>query len=132
MKQFILFFALSGSLFSQTTDSLFLRFVIPERDTLQYGAYRHRIAASTNPTSKAFINYKEVKVYPTGAFVGLHYLTTDTSVLHIAVVGVNGDSLTKDFVFIKPAQKIYPADEVYIENVSSPSEDMWLTAGDIL
>ncbi|MEW5800039.1 MAG: N-acetylmuramoyl-L-alanine amidase [Bacteroidota bacterium] len=132
MKQFILLLALSGFAFSQTNDSLFLRIVIPERDTLQYGAYRHRIAASTNPTSRAFINYKEVKVYGSGAFVGLHYLASDTSVLHIAVVGTKGDSLTKDFVFIKPAAKTYPPDEIYIESVSSPSEDMWLTTGDIL
>ena len=117
---------------SQSTDSLFLRIVIPGQDTLQYSAYRHRIAASTNPTSRAFINYKEVKVYGSGAFVGLHYPASDTSILHIAVVGTKGDSLTKDFVFIKPAAKIYPPDEIYIESISSPSEDMWLTAGDIL
>jgi N-acetylmuramoyl-L-alanine amidase len=132
VKQFILLFALAHFAASQTTDSLFLRIVIPERDTLQYSAYRHRIAASTNPTSRAFINYKEVKVYPSGAFVGLHYLTSDTTILHIAVVGSKGDSLTKDFVFIKPAVKVFPADEIYIENVSSPSEVLWLTTGDIL
>lgn len=132
MKHIILFISLSGFAFSQTTDSLFLRIVIPEKDTTQYNASRHRIAASTNPSSKAFINYKEAKVYPSGAFVGLHYITSDTNILHISVIGTNGDSLTKDFVFMKPAAKIYPFDEIYIENISSPSDDMWLTAGDIL
>lgn len=117
---------------SQTSDSLFLRVVLPERDTVQYSAARHRIAASTNPANKAFINFKEVKVYPTGAFVGLHYLTADTTILHIAVFNPNGDSLSRDFVFLKPVAKVYPADEIYIENVSIPAEDMWLTAGDIL
>lgn len=132
MKQLIFLFTLSSLTLAQTTDSLFLRIVLPEKDTLQYGAARHRIAASTNPTSRAFINYKEVKVYPSGAFVGLHYLTSDTSILHITVVGTEGDSLTKDFVFIKPVAKTYPTDEIYIEHVSAPSEDLWLTTGDIL
>jgi len=132
LKQLIFLFTLSSLTLAQTTDSLFLRIVLPEKDTLQYGAARHRIAASTNPTSRAFINYKEVKVYPSGAFVGLHYLTSDTSILHITVVGTEGDSLTKDFVFIKPVAKTYPTDEIYIEHVSAPSEDLWLTTGDIL
>jgi N-acetylmuramoyl-L-alanine amidase len=118
--------------FARSNDSLFLRVVLPERDTLTYSASRHRIAASTNPTSKAFINNKEVKVYPTGAFVGMHQLTADTTILHIAVLGVNGDSLTRDFLFIKPIPKSYPENEIYIDNISSPSEDLWLTAGDML
>ncbi len=133
MKRIILFFILlSPFVAAQTGDSLFLRIVLPERDTLNYSASRYRIAASTNLTSKAFINYKEVKIYPTGAFVGLHYLTADTTVLHIAVFNPAGDSLYKDFIFMKPVPKTYPSDEIYIESVSSPSEDMWLMAGDIL
>jgi len=133
VNRFFLFILIFGATaHSQMTDSLFLRVVLPERDTIQYGAARYRIAASTNPANKAFINYKEVKVYPTGAFVGLHYLTADTTILHIAVFSLNGDSLSKDFVFLKPVAKVYPADEIYIENVSVPAEDMWLTAGDIL
>jgi N-acetylmuramoyl-L-alanine amidase len=127
-----LFILLSTYAAAQTGDSLFLRIVLPERDTLNYAAARYRIAASTIPTAKAYINYKEVKVYPTGAFVGLHYLTADTTVLHVAVVNAAGDSLYRDFVFLKPVAKVYPADEIYIESVSSPNENMWLTAGDIL
>lgn len=138
MKQLILLFTLSSLALAQATDPLFsegslkLRIVLPEKDTMYYAAARHRIAASTNPTSRAFINYKEVKVYPTGAFVGLHYLTSDTSILHITVVGTQGDSLTKDFIFIKPVATVHPPDEIYIESVSSPSDNLWLTAGDIL
>lgn len=120
-------------LYAQTTDSLYLRIVFPEKDTVNnYSASRHRIAASTNPSSKAFINYKEVNVYPTGAFVGLHYLTADTTLLHIAVVSPKGDSLWKDFLFLRPIPKTYPEGEIFIDNVSAPSEDMWLTTGDIL
>lgn len=118
--------------FAQSADSLFLRIVLPERDTLNYSASRHRIAASTNPSSKAFINYKEVKVYPTGAFVGLHYLTADTTTLHIAVKNANGDSLSRYIIFRKPVPKSYPENEIYIDNISSPAEDLWLTAGDML
>ncbi|MFA6440263.1 MAG: N-acetylmuramoyl-L-alanine amidase [Bacteriovoracaceae bacterium] len=132
MKSFFIIFLIALPLLSQTKDSLFLRIVLPEKDTLKYSASRHRIAASTNHSSKAFINYKEVRVYPSGAFVGMHVLGSDTSTLHIAVMNADGDSLTKDFVFLKPVPKLYPDGEIYIDNVSSPSEDMWLTAGDIL
>lgn len=127
-----IFFLLTSFAAAQAGDSLFLRIVLPERDTMTYSAYRYRIAASTNPAAKAYINYKEVKVYPTGAFVGLHYLTADTTVLHIAVVNAAGDSLTKDYLFVKPVPPPVPDEEIYIENVSSPSEEMWLMAGDIL
>jgi N-acetylmuramoyl-L-alanine amidase len=119
-------------LLAQPNDSLFLKIVLPDRDTINYNSGRHRVAASTNPTSRAFINYKEVKVYGSGAFVGLHYLTSDTTLLHIAVLNSQGDSLFKDVVFIKPIPKTYPFDEVYIDNISQPTEDRWMIAGDIL
>ncbi len=119
-------------LLAQPNDSLFLRIVLPEKDTLTYSASRHRIAASTNKNSKAFINYKEVNVYASGAFVGMHTLTSDTTTLHIAVFNAKGDSLYKDVVFFRPVAKTYPEGTIYIDNISSPSEDMWMTAGDIL
>jgi N-acetylmuramoyl-L-alanine amidase len=125
-------FFIAVPLCAQTVDTLFLRIVLPERDTLTYGASRHRIATSTNPSSRAFINYKEVKVYPTGAFVGLHPVQSDTSVLHIAVFNAQGDSLCRDIIFLRPIAKVYPEGEIYIDNISSPSEDLWLTAGDLL
>ncbi|MDP1678195.1 MAG: N-acetylmuramoyl-L-alanine amidase [Bacteroidota bacterium] len=109
-----------------------MKIVLPDRDTVKYNAGRHRIAASTNPTSRAFINYNEVKVYGSGAFVGLHYLTSDTTQLHIAVLNSMGDSLFKDIVFIKPIPKTYAFDEVYIDNISQPTEDRWMIAGDVL
>ena len=132
MKSFITFILFIFPLIAQTNDSLFLKIVLPDRDTMRYNAGRHRIAASTNPTSRAFINYKEVKVYGSGAFVGLHYLTSDTTLLHVAVVNSMGDSLFKDIVFIKPIPKTYPFDEIYIDNVSQPAEDRWMIAGDVL
>lgn len=133
MKHLSLLFILCSLLSSaQSPDSIFLRIVLPERDTLIYSAGRHRIAACTAPTAKAFINYKEVKVYPTGAFVGMHQLTADTTILHIAVKNAKGDSLTKDFVFIQPVPKVYPDGEIYIESVSLPAEDLWVGPGEFI
>ncbi|HAP36225.1 MAG TPA: hypothetical protein DCQ28_09890, partial [Bacteroidetes bacterium] len=132
MKSLITVILFIVPLIAQTNDSLFLKIVLPSRDTVIYNAGRHRIAASTNPTSRAFINYKEVKVYGSGAFIGMHYLTSDTTVLHIAVINSAGDSLFKDVVFIKPVPKTYPADVIYIDNISQPTEDQWLIAGDVL
>jgi len=132
LKSISILILLALPLLSQTNDSLFLRVVLPEKDTVVYSASRHRIAASTNITSRAFINYKEAKVYASGAFVGMHFIASDTTQLHIAVFNEKGDSLYKDILFLKPVLKKYPDGEIYIDNVSSPQEDMWLTAGDIV
>ena len=70
MKTLIALILFTLPLIAQTNDTLFLKIVLPSRDTVKYSAGKHRIAASTNPTSKAYINYKEVKVYGSGAFVG--------------------------------------------------------------
>ncbi|MFZ4619666.1 MAG: N-acetylmuramoyl-L-alanine amidase family protein, partial [Bacteroidota bacterium] len=132
MRSFVILVFLASQLYSQTTDALFLRVVLPEKDTVNFSSSRHRIAASTNVTSRAFINYKEVKVYPSGAFVGMHNLTSDTTVLHIAVFNPNGDSLYKDILFLKPIAKTYPAGEIYIDNISLPSEDSWVMTDDVI
>ncbi len=133
MKSFIAVIFFIFPLIAQTNDSLFLKIILPDRDTVKYNAAKHRIAASTNPTSRAFINYKEVKVYGSGAFVGMHNLTSDTTTLHIAVVSSKGDSLYKDFVFIKPkSSATSTADPIVIDYVSQPAEDLWLIAGDVL
>lgn len=80
------------------------------------------------------MNFNEVKVYGSGAFVYLYTASSDTSTLHISVVGSSGDSLTKDIVFIKrEGQKTSPEDPITIESVMmQPSEDLWLRTGDIL
>ena len=83
------------------SDSLFLRIVIPDRDTVLTPFARHRIAASTLPTAKAFVNDKETKVYPSGAFVGLLPLIIGPNPLHILVISETGDSLFRDFVFLR-------------------------------
>lgn len=119
---------------SLSAQNLTLNVIVPGQDTVKLWGNKHRIAANTLPTAKAFINNKEVKVYASGAFVYFYTAPTDTSTLHITVLGVNGDSLSKDIVFIKQqGQKTSPEDPITIESVMiQPAEDLWLRAGDIL
>lgn len=131
-RSLLLFILCSSFLSAQPGDSLFLRITLPERDTVQFSASRHRIACCTDPAARAFINFKEVKVYASGAFVGMHQLSSDTTRLHVAVRNAKGDSLTKDVLFIKPVPRVYPEGEIYIDNISMPTEDLWLMTGDLL
>ncbi len=115
-------------------DSLFLRVVVPGEDTTQSGSPRHRVAGCTNPASKAFVNGKEVKVYPSGAFVSLLDLSYGLNKLHIMVRGISGDSLTKDFLLLRPEPpKPLTHDPAVIDAQSiEPRQDLWLGNSDIL
>lgn len=116
------------------SDPLYLRVVVPGEDTTRSSSPRHRIAACTNPTSKAFVNGKELKVYPSGAFVSLLDLAYGINKLHIMVRGVNGDSLTKDFFFLRPEPPKPLTHEPAVIEVQSvePRQDLWLGKDDIL
>lgn len=116
------------------TDSLFMRIISPSNDTIRTGSPRIRIAASTLPTARAFINDAETKVYASGAFVGLYTPPRDTAVLRLRVVGPDGDSLSRQFVYLrlKPLGTS-PHDTLVIEPAMMlPNDNLWLTAGDIL
>ena len=115
-------------------DSLLLRVVVPGEDTTQSVSPRHRVAGCTNPTSKAFVNGKEVKVYPSGAFVSLLDLSYGVNKLHVMVRGISGDSLTKDFLLIRPEPpKPLTHDPAVIDAQSiEPRQDLWLGSGNIL
>jgi len=115
-------------------DSLFLRVVIPGTDTIQTPLGRHRIAASTLPTAKAFINDNEVKVYSSGAFVGLMPLTVGPNPIRITVRTEAGDSLFHDYMFLRSEPpKTSPKDTLTIDSIMvEPSQDMWLNKDDIL
>lgn len=141
------FFALliSSTLSAQVADTLadftpnevsplFLSIVLPESDTVFNSPFRYRIAASTNVTSRAFINGEEAKVYPTGAFVGLYRPITDTSTLTLLVVGAEGDSISRSFVFIRPEpMKVSPRDTLVIEeDLMLPNRSVWLMEDDVL
>ena len=115
-------------------DSLVLRVVIPETDTVITPLSRHRIAASTIRSARAFVDSREVKVYQSGGFAGLVDLQRDTVVAIVKVVSPAGDSLVRSFVFLKtkPLQTS-PRDTLTIDSVMmQPSDDRWIGAGDVL
>jgi len=62
------FFSLS-LVIGQPKDTLYLHVVLPESDTIQFAGPQMRLAASTHPTAQAWINDKQVKVYPSGALL---------------------------------------------------------------
>jgi N-acetylmuramoyl-L-alanine amidase len=115
-------------------DSLFLQVQRPEKDTVRTFSSRYRIAACTRPDAKAFINGKQTKVYASGAFVDLLKVNVDTNTFRFTVTSAAGDSLWKEFVIIRPQpMKNSPHDTLVIEQaMMEPSEDMWLTSGDVL
>jgi N-acetylmuramoyl-L-alanine amidase len=115
-------------------DTLFLHVQRPDKDTVRTYASRYRIAACTQPSAKAFINGKQTKVYASGAFVGLLHINVDTNTFRLTVKSIAGDSLWKEFVILRPMpMKNSPHDTLVIEQaMMEPSEDMWLTTGDVL
>jgi N-acetylmuramoyl-L-alanine amidase len=115
-------------------DSLFLRIIVPGRDTVRTGTPRYRVSGSTLPGARVLIQNKEAAVVRTGAFGGAFTLSGDTSVQRILAIGPAGDSLTRDFVFIRPERpRTSPRDTLVIEDqMMRPSEDLWLTVGDVI
>ncbi len=115
-------------------DSLFLRIVIPKQDTVQVPYSRHRIAASTLPAAKAFINYQETKVYPSGAFVGLLPLSYGPNTLRVTVRTAHGDSLFKQLVIVRALPlKTCSHDTLMIDTVMmEPVQDEWLGKDDFV
>ena len=119
---------------NKTKDALFLHVQRPDKDTIKTFASRYRISACTQPNAKAFINGKQTKVYASGAFVELLQINVDTNTFRFTVKSIAGDSLWKEFVIIRPEpMKNSPHDTLVIEQaMMEPSEDMWLTSGDVL
>ncbi len=79
-----------------------LNIIVPGSDTTTVPLSRHRIAANTDPENRAFINNKEVKVYPSGAFVGLTDLPVGHSTTQIRVRTPEGDTRTRKLHFYRP------------------------------
>ena len=116
------------------SDSLFLNVIYPNTDTTTIAASRQRFAANTNPTAKAFVNGTEMRVYPSGVFVGLLTLVVGVNPLHIVVVSAAGDSLSRSFVLLRsePA-RTSSRDTLTIDSIMmEPSEDLWLGAGEVV
>jgi N-acetylmuramoyl-L-alanine amidase len=116
------------------SDSLYMRFVSPRRDTMRSNSPRAHFAACTNPSARVFINGKEVKVYASGAFVASIGLSVGVNPLHVVARGANGDSLVRDFVFVRPEPPKPLTHEPAVIDTQSiePRQDLWLGEGDIL
>lgn len=115
-------------------DSMFLRVQRPDKDTISVSLSRYRVAASTRPEAKAFINGKSTKIYPSGAIVGLVDLKPGINVVRFTVQSLTGDSLWQEFVIQRPELlKTSPSDTLVIEEVMmEPSTNLWLNSDDVL
>ena len=134
MNYFFLFFFSISFVIAQPKDSLYLRVVLPETDTVHFSGPQMRLAASTNPSNHAWINGQQVKVYPSGAFIGMAPLAVGPNPIRFLVRNAAGDSLLKIFVIIRPEElHTSSRDTIMIDNaMMQPSEDLWLTTGDVL
>lgn len=132
---FIFFCLLSVSVAAQVAnkDSLFLNIIIPEEDTIFYDYSRYRVAANTHPEAAAFINGKEVEVYPSGAFVGMIEHIQDTTRIEFSVI-MNEQTLVKEMLLIKntpDAEEILKG-KVITRRMVLPQDDVWLKTGEVL
>ena len=118
----------------QAADSLFLRVVIPEEDTVRTDGGKYRIAASTLPTANAYINGFSARVHPSGAFVGLIDVPVDTSSLRLLVVSSRGDSLWRDYAFIRSRPLTTSSRETLTiaPEMMLPQDDQWLGHNDVI
>lgn len=112
----------------------FLQVQRPDKDTILVYSSRYRVAACTYPYAQAYVNGEQTKVYPSGAFVDLVEVKNGVNNIRFVVKWAAGDSLWKDFVILRPEpMKNSPHDTLVIERaMMEPSQDMWLTSGDVL
>jgi N-acetylmuramoyl-L-alanine amidase len=131
---FIVSSALSFFDTDEYQDSLWLNVVIPDADTVDIDVPRYRIAANTHPDASAFINDRQVKVYPSGAFVGLIELKRGENEVTISAGFPSGERLTERFTLIRPElPTTSPVEPLVIEShTMQPSQDYWLHNDDIL
>ena len=111
-----------------------LKIALPESDTTKYSFARHRVAGSTRPDVRVFVNGIEMKVNALGAFIGMADVPEGTSQIRFVARASNGDSTVKTMTMIrsKPAGTT-PRDPLTIEkNMMLPSENQWLGKGDVL
>ncbi len=122
------------SAFIHPADSLFLRVVVPDSDTIVTTASRQRVSASTLPTARAFINGKETKVYASGAFCGIVNVPVGSTTLRLVAQSANGDSVFQNFVVQRPEPpKTSPREPISMDTIMmEPSQDIWLGKDDVL
>jgi len=119
---------------SSDRDSSFILLVVPESDTTTTSSSVYRLSASTNTGGKVTINKKPLKVYPSGAFVGLLDLQVGDNPFAIVSTNDSGKSVSKTFLITRTAPlTTTPADTLAIEDaMMEPGSDMWLGEGDVL
>ncbi|HLP17319.1 MAG TPA: N-acetylmuramoyl-L-alanine amidase [Bacteroidota bacterium] len=111
-----------------------LKIVLPERDTTRYGFTRHRVAGSTTPGNRMFVNGIESNVNRIGAWIGMVNVPEGTSTVRFVARNPNGDSTVIAKTFIRPLSPApTPRDPLTIKkSLMLPSEDLWLGEGDVL
>jgi len=121
LSTFILIFA--AALSAQVP----LKVVLPESDTTKYSYPKHRVAGSTSPDARVFINGAEVKVNALGAFIGMAEIPEGTSQIRFVARAANGDSAVKLMTVIRPKRaEATPRDPLTIEKT------MMLPAGNVM
>jgi N-acetylmuramoyl-L-alanine amidase len=125
---------LCGPLMASAQDTLrppLLR-VVPEQDTVVTSSSAYRLSGSTRPGWQVALNDSALRVYPSGAFVGLLPLAVGEN--RFALRAWSGPSQTDSQVFFivrrKPLETT-PADTLAIEDLMlEPSAELWVRAGE--
>ena len=124
--------AIGQNIEASNSDSLYLNIIIPEQDTVTYTFSRYRVAANTNPNATAYINGRSVKVYSSGAFIGMIDHDADTTKI-IFRVEMAGNSLSDTLMLVRPKPEEPNLDKNIIsELMVEPGTDVWLEPGEAL
>ncbi len=111
-----------------------LLLVVPDTDTTITASATYRLSGSTIPGAAVRLNGKPMRVYPTGAFVGLLRLEQGENLFTLTAVDSPDVVVTKEFLIVrKPPLTSTPRDTLAIDTVMiEPSQDLWLNEGDLL
>lgn len=112
----------------------YIFFAVPEKDTTLTTTSKYRLGGGTLPESRVNNNGKELKVYPSGAFIDLMDLNYGENRFKVTSVSKNGETVTREFIVIrqKPLETT-TSDSLVIERTTMlPAKDMWLNDGDVL
>jgi N-acetylmuramoyl-L-alanine amidase len=114
--------------------SLKLQRYEPESETTMTSASRQRFAVCTDPTATLTLNGKGIRVYSSGAAVGLLNLSIGENLFTFTATTGKKDTLRSSFLIVRSQPlATTPRDTLAIDSVMmEPSADLWLRAGDIL
>jgi N-acetylmuramoyl-L-alanine amidase len=108
--------------------------VVPEKDTTTTSAAAYRLSGCTSPSNRVKLNGNLLKVYPSGAFVGLLPLTVGENPWLIEAL--SGDSIVavKQFLVVRSAPLTTSSfDSAVIDDaMMGPATSMWVGTGDII